>query len=419
MEKSLENTERSLNTVIIAEKLLHQFVMNPTKSYFALVDDYLKSADVRLSGKEKKEFCYRTIYCHQAALMREILCLVQNAVKRGRVNLESESFTSGIKEIKEKTIVSGDKTITNFNYIKAIRNAFAHNNELESVASVEYQSNNKDKNKIILNCRELDLKISLTLSDMQKIIELILKSINKTESLAVYSIRLENAIKGGYFDPDNINRYITGYDGKSVVNLSLDDYQKQTIVNYISNSKIKNDKVVIPYYLGEKEQGIRLVYPMLIKQVFPHSSKPEDLAFHKCFLFFMNNSIAEDLTRTKDDCLEKSKTGIEALDVFNTYCFNSNYYNFLSITNGLHSLLSDRELTDIEEELQLALGKENTRHIRNALEHGTYYYNQNNGVEIYDGGKKLKHITTLNLSNVAYSMHSAILKRIKDIEDEK
>jgi len=418
MEKSLENNERSLNSVIVAEKLLHQFIMNPTKSYYALAEEFVSGSKSHLTNKEKKDFCYRTIYCSQVALMREILCLVQNAVKRGRVNLTSDVFSSQIKKVKERTIIKGGKELSNFDYIKAIRNAFAHNNELSKDNVIEYFSNGIDKNKLILDCKDAGICVSLTIKDMQEIVEAIFKSINKTEALGVYPVRLENAIKGGYFSTDNINRYITGYDGKNAVDLTLDDHQKQTINNFVSSGTIKNEQVLIPYFMDGKECGIRLVYPPLIKQIFPHQSKPEDLAFHKCFLFFLNNTIAEDLKRTKEECLKKAQTGVEQLDVFSTYCFNSNYYNFLSITNGLHSLLSDREIEDVEEELKVALGKENTRHIRNALEHGTYYYNHNNEVEFYDGGKKLKHIATINLSSAAYAMHKTVLERCKQNIEE-
>ena len=417
MDKNLDNIERNLSAVFCSERMFHEFITQPDLSYYECAKKFFKERDTSLSKKELKEFCYKNLYYQQISLIREILCLVQNAVKRGRVDLTNEAFVAGMAELKERTIVSGDKSMTNYNYIKAVRNVLAHNNELQEMPKITYGSDTSDKD-VLITSEEAGAVFKLTINDFNELCTLIFKSINKTDGLGLYPRRLENAIVGEYFDVEKINRYMNGYADGETYDLNLDEYQKQAIINYIKSGVVNGDQVHIPLVTNKKEKYIRLVYPDIIKQVFPATSKPEDLALHKYFLFNANSLIFQDLDRTKDDVLECVKSQPEFTQVFMSYCLNSNYGIFLSVTNGLYSVLSDRELTDIEKEFVEKLGEENVRHIRNCLQHGTYYYNFDNGMEVYDGGKKLKHITTVNLNKTAFNLHGLIIKRLKE-ESEK
>ena len=120
------------------------------------------------------------------------------------------------------------------------------------------------------------------------------------------------------------------------------------------------------------------------------------------------------MSRKKDDVIKQFDDKPEMFKVFATYLLNSHYAMFLMVTNGMYTVLSDRNLEDIESEYKEFLGEQNARHVRNALQHGTYFYNHNLGVEIYDGGRKLKHITTLNLEDSANATIKIVYNRCKD-----
>ena len=412
------NNERSLSSIFCAERLFHAFITQPDLSYYECAEQFLRARDLKLKKEEITDFCYRSLYYQQIAYIREILCLAQNAVKRGRVDLTSESFVSGMEELKARTIVSGDTSVTNYNYIKAVRNALAHNDELQENPGIVYGSEESDKD-IVVTSEETGLVFKLNMNDLNQLCTTIFKNIIKTDALGIYPRRLENAIVGGYFDVEKINRYITGVEDRKPVDLVLDDYQKNAITNYTKSGVIRDDQVHIDLATNSKEKHIRLVYPDLVKQIFPANSKPEDLALHKYFMFNANALIFEDLNRTKDDIIKTFDDKPEFSKVFMAYCLNSNYGIFLSVTNGLYSIMSDRNLEDIESMFTERLGAENVRHVRNCLQHGTYYYNFDNGMEVYDGGKKLKHITTIDVNKMAFNMHGLVIKRTKDeVESE-
>lgn len=419
-----EKNLRAINTTMYSEVLFHRFITEPNKSYYEHASDFLRESKVKFNKKDKIKFCHTAICCNQIGLLREILCLVQNGVKRGRVDLDSKEFKDAMAEIKERTIIDGDKSITNYNYIKAIRNVLAHNNELLKDGLMEVDLQGLKGNFIILKSEETGITLKLEISDLHKLCEAIFKSINKTAGIGIYPRRLENAVMGGYFDTKDINRYINRVSGENISDIVLDDFQKQALIKYLNSGVKKEDKLFIPYVKNGKVGNIRLLYPELVKQVFPENSHPEDLAFHKCFLYFINQLIAEDLHKNKDDILDEFKDKPQFFEVFSTYMLNSHYAMFLMITNGMYTVLSDRELEDIEESYKNFFGEDNARHVRNALQHGTYYYNQNLGVEIYDGGKKLKHITTLDLSDCANQTFKIVYDRCKrelasEITEEK
>jgi len=413
MGKQIENSLRGINTVMYSQVLFHKFITEPNKSYYDQVSGFLKENNVSFNKKDKALFCGTTLCINQLSLLREILCLVQNGVKRGRVDLESKNFKDGMAVLKEKTIIEGDKSVTNYNYIKALRNVLAHNNELAD-ESIAYDFQGFSGNYVVVKSDEAGLVLKLEMSDLHKVCELIFKAINKTIGLGIYARRLENAVIGGYFDVEDINRYINRVEGETVSDLELDEYQKRAFLNYLNSGVQVEDKLYIPFVKNNKRGDIRLVYPELIKQVFPEKSHPEDIAFHKCLLYFVNSMIAQDSTRKKDDILKQMEDKPELFNVFTTYLLNSHYAMFLMISNGMYTVLSDRNLEDIENLYIEFLGEQNARHVRNALQHGTYYYNHNLGIEIYDGGKKLKHITTLDLERSANATFEIVHSRCKD-----
>lgn len=412
-----ENQIRGINSVMISEVLLHSFIKHPEKSYYEITREFLKENHIVLSKNETIRYCNTILCLHQLGLMREILCLVQNAVKRGRVDLTSDDFKKGFEGLKAKTIVEGDKSVTNYNYIKALRNVLAHNDELGENA-IKFDLQGSNGNYVIVKSDETGLVLKLELADLHKVCELVFKAINKSSGLGIYPKRLENAVIGGYFDVDNINRYINSATGDEITELVLDEHQKKAFLKYLETGVPQGSELYYLYLRDGKVRKIRHLYPNLVNQVFPKTSQPEDLAFHKCFLYFINQQLATNLYSTKDDVLKFMDDKPEMFKAFFAYMLNSDYAMFLAATNGLYTVLSDRDMDDIEPSYKEALGEENIRHIRNALQHGTYYYNHNLGVEIYDGGKKLKHITTLNLNEAADATFKLVYDRCHE-DDER
>lgn len=414
MKSRKENKERVMNSIVCSETLFHSFLMNPNKSYRECAQDYLESKGIKSSREDTEDFCRSVIYYSAISLLREILCLVQNGVKRGRVNLTKDVFVSEINRLKNKTIIEGDKTLSNYDFIKAIRNALAHNNELSDNPSVEFLDNG-----LIINSEYAGLKLKLSFRDLHDLCDTIFKSISSFEGLGVYAKRFENAIMGDYFDIEKINRYMKIHKDGESYDIEFDEHQKQAFLKFLNTGEVRDDGVYIPLIYRGKEKLIRLAYPWLLKQVFPSTSKPEDLAIHKTFLYRINVLLMNNMDATKDDIIDKANPDFEFSTVFTHYLLNSEYSMFLLKTNGIYTILADRELEDVEPEFVEALGKDNVRNIRNAMQHGTYFYNFDDGVEIYDGGKKLKHKTTLNLSKATYNMHKAVVSRLKEETEEE
>ena len=92
---------------------------------------------------------------------------------------------------------------------------------------------------------------------------------------------------------------------------------------------------------------------------------------------------------------------------------------FLEISTALTTVLTNRDIEDLEDSYKAKFEEGVLHHIRNAMVHGTYYYDFDKKIEIYDGQKKLKHIATLDGDKLLGDTQELAHKRWKETFKEK
>ena len=96
-----------------------------------------------------------------------------------------------------------------------------------------------------------------------------------------------------------------------------------------------------------------------------------------------------------------------------------------SVAFNLFATRTPSEIKTISDGINLGLSEEVLSRLRNSFIHGRYFYNYNDGFEIYDGTTSLSHITTINydtLNKLADEVCKPMIeayksRKVKEIHD--
>lgn len=402
-DKSIVSQQKLLNFYAgyCSPLVFYIWAKDKSTTYRQAVEKFFKEHGKSINKRETEAFAVSCMCAHEYSTIKEIFCLIQNSMKNMNVNLEHEQFAKNIGEIKSRSIVSGNKEMSNYEFVKIIRNAFAHNNENDKSPVLTVCMDRKSKSwHFNIKSSDGQTQIKTTGGDLYSIFGSILYAITGVrEDIIVHGKRLNNALVGGYFDIEKINRYFeyapNSAERKEVL---LDEFQKKTILNYLAQGKpIGNYYVWNAHNLNGRNIPVAISTPELVGLVFPTVSNSERLAIQKFTLlqsFYTPLRTSLDLSMldiVKHSIREKD-TGIA---IQNALFTNIGYLDFLLITTAMHNVFSSNEIDDLEPLLVEKFEEGQLKHVRNALQHGTYYYNFDGGFEVYDGQRKRKHFTTV------------------------
>ena len=386
------------------------FKMKKNLSYKQSFEMFLKMINLPLSKKEVEWTARMSVYAHDLAVFRQNVCLLENMMKKSLIDLNSEEFKTNLAEIRKDVLVEGGETLTNYNFIKLIRNTFAHNNELEETPRLTFFEDLKEGAiKFKVEKPDEGIKIVMGPKDMETLCNTLVGNVTTDcipeGTLAIRTNRLKNAVVGKYFDAKKINRYMQDVKtDEEFFDLQLDEIQEEAITNYLSSGIVVDNEPCLMRKCKGKAQKTPVVNPSLINTIFPRTRNAVSLALQNLInLNSIYREIRENPNVTMDDISEKMYEYAQSKDMTErdfgitaNYFLGSSYSLFLETSNALTTVLANRDVVDLEEEYKSVFDEGTLRHIRNAMVHGTYFYDFKGKVHIYDGQKKLKHITSFD-----------------------
>lgn len=401
------------------------FKTNKNMTYWQCFDYYLKLINLPLNRKEAKYTLHMLFYAHDLAVFRQNVCLLENMMKNSLIDLSSENFRTRLKEIREKTTISGGEDLTNYNFIKIIRNTFAHNNELEENPQLTFFENLKEgKIQFKIEKPEQGLKIVMSAEDMDSLCHAIVQNSKDyfipESTLAVRTTRLRNALLGNYFDVEKINRYMQFVKNEDeMVDITLDEHQKQAIINYFNSGRTFNNDHCLVRRCYNKNIGISLSLSAAVNTAFPKQNNALSLATQNLLLInAVYGEVKKNPNVTFSDILAKFRSFANSDDeqakdfsAMASYLLASPYSVFLETATALTTVLSNRDTQDFEEEYRAVFGDGTFHHVRNAMVHGTYFFDFKDNINIYDGQRKLKFITALDCAEVLAQTQTIARKR--------
>lgn len=396
-------------------------------SYKECFYQYLKMNDGKINKKDAEQLMWLSLYAHDLAVFRQSVCLLETVMKNSLVDLSSDRFKTYMMNLRENVIVEGGDGLTNYNFIKLIRNTFAHNNELEQKPQLTFFEDEREGYiKFKIEDPLQGIKIVIGPEDMDNLCYAIIENTSSEHipgsTLAIRTRRLKNSLLGNYFDPQKINRYIQELKGEELCDLKLDENQERAILNYFKDGYDCGGEYCVKV-LGENAPiTIDLLNTALVNTIFPRTNNAVSMALkNHISINAIYGQIRKNPNMTYNDILTTfgimSNSEDEEEKNFGTtasYLLVSPQSVFLEISTALTTILSNRDTEDLEEEYQSDFEDGTLRHIRNALMHGTYFYDFDKSLQIYDGQRKLKFITSLDGVKVLSKTQELALKRWKD-----
>lgn len=415
-------------SVYVCPSVFALFKVNRDLSYKQNFELFLKMINLPLSKKEMEWTMLVSLYAHDLAVFRQNVCLVENIMKGSFINLTSYNFKSKLMDIRKKVTIEGGDDLTNYNFIKLIRNTFAHNNELEEKPQLTFfEDPNEGYIKFKIEKPDQNIKIIMGPEDMDELCNAMVENVNSLyipgSALGVRTKRLKNSLLGGYFDAKKINRYM--HDVKSDTefgDLVIDENQEKAITNYFKAGQIFKNEFYMLQKCKDKTLGISLTNPSLITTVFPRTNNAITIATQNLLqINAIYGEIKKDPNTTLNDIVEKfyAYSASKDLDeqdfgLISSYFLTSKYSKFLETATALTTVLSNRDTDDFEEEFKNFFEPGSFHHVRNAMVHGTYFFDFDNNICIYDGQKKLKFITSFNHLEVLAKTQEIAKKRWKE-----
>lgn len=415
-------------SVYCTPSVLALFKVNRDLSYKQNFELFLKMIDLPLDKKDSNWTMWVSLYAHELAVFRQNICLLENIMKGSMIDLTSDKFKSSLTNIRKKVIIEGGEDLTNYNFIKLIRNTFAHNNELEEKPRLTFFEDPKENYiKFKIEKPDENIKVIMGPDDMDALCYAMVENIkflySPSISLGIRTKRLKNALIGGYFDPQKINRYMQDVKTDSELSeLIIDKNQEQALNNYFSYGRVFDNHFYYIQKCKDKQLGISLTNPALINMIFPRTHNAIHLATQN---LLQQNTIYEEIKSnpniTLNDILTKQYKSTETKDLdeqdfelISSYFLTTPYSKFLEASTALTTILSNRDASDFEEDYKDFFDEGTFHHIRNAMVHGTYFFDFKENIHIYDGQKKLKYITTINYMDVLGKTQEIAKKRWRE-----
>jgi len=359
---------------------------------------------------------------------RNIFVLFEDCMKSGCLNLTNADFQNKVQSFKDKFIIDGNKNLTSFEFIKLIRNRFAHNNQDEEKSDVDYEIN-YDGSGLYYIINDENCSIRCSNQDVLSLLKVMFEAFEKElNPLYIYEKRLENALIGNYFYINNIDRYILRNDEDNP-SLNFDDHQKLALTNFFKMGKTfnlnKTDKQNYCFcsVIGDTLLAQVLCDSKILSNMLPLIKQPEVHAINKNIaLSTIIDELYLDYDQTVDDLIIKNinndELPEEIMMLSNFMLTNKKYYLGSIFTSSFNHLLSNIEFSKLEQEIGDLFDKKEMRCIRDALTHGTYFFDFDGGVEIYDGTKKLKHKGRYELARIGQAVQNYAISRLRDINQK-
>lgn len=359
----------------------------------------------RMEGESDEKVSQTAYFCFldsTKAMMHELLVLLKDAHFED-INFSHPDIQKLIKKIKAK-MPTELKTLNGEQLVKAIRDMIAHNCD----EKINYNEYFIDKFELSFKVKgtATPVVVKLDADDLVDILFIIDRCKDKSleAALEVNNTYTMNTLLKARNRVLSYNEILSIKD-KNGNPITFDGYQDRALTRFL----MKNTDTIVKLERIHKSDK----YFHLLRYA-PFASNKINNYEHKSFNMLM-----------LVDCIKDGQMNYEEITEYMTNNFIHGAYPlydretldslwFSTIAFNLVSMMSAEELEQLAGKTKYPLSSEQCRHMRNALIHGRYFYNYNNGYELYDGKDgNLEHCMTLNV-NTIFHLFKASVKNLKE-----
>ncbi|MBE5741159.1 MAG: hypothetical protein E7351_01320 [Clostridiales bacterium] len=386
--KSRQNLLYRLAYIKIIKNTIENYVASGTKSLIESFKDVFIEKSQNLSDEQIKKHLEKGLKITLNSLLLEIITLQKEALTKSAFDEKMNEDHKIISKLREKFLLK-KYNINNNEFYKYIRDSFAHNS-IENPNFIILDNGNflvklrKNKDSSVV-----DLEMSA-----QDLFELLLvynsNISNLDQQVGFYQKDLKKALVDKSLTVENIDNFIQIREHDNQI--KLDEYQKKSLVNYFNSC----------YDYALDALGLDISSWSISSYRTPFKNNHVNIIKDKIKTFTYLVYLIKNI--------EVKSFDFEVMFVKNLISNPINewiildYYSDIVMpinTNYLYSLLancSPQEIQSMSGDKYL----DKTTNLRNAIIHGRYFYNydQNDGIEIYDGRKELNHIMTLSVKDM-------------------
>lgn len=217
-----------------------------------------------------------------------------------------------------------------------------------------------------------------------------------------------------------LGNYVKLFTGKTLSDLAsctfvpypLDEYEKSSLTNYLNRFQTQqlpaDYKKETTKHMGLKDNSTNLFFQKYnCVQYLLGLTSSNTLSFPKKQENIELTATAYAQVMKKYGSVQDATTDLQ-------------HFVFIPLlTNTLHLILTTTSKKDRDEILSnLNITEGEARHIRNALAHGRYFNNNDDGIELYDGdvkrGEPLVHIKTLSVREIGKAIQLFLKSEVTD-----
>lgn len=284
--------------------------------------------------------------------------------------------------------------MNNDQILNVIRQSVAHNDD----NNVPNFSINFNDEKFHFSLNNSPQKIEITDEELLDVMGLYMKYCKRRQTEGVELVYRYDAIADDRFtDPAQL-MFLRGSKNKKII--LPDEYQGRAILNYAK--ECREWEFVInklnPFYPFKNNCWLNSINTIGAKVFINLLSEKRYLNFNEMFL----SSIAQ-----SDSCLSSCTNILQPMS--------------LLYSNLLFLIFSSTNIEDINRCADCVNIKADFKRIRNAIMHGTYFYDFYQGFEFYDGKikdeEKLVHVGTLSFKNIAQLGRMVSTYKVKNNQD--
>lgn len=388
-----------------AKQILAKFCENKNTS---LKDSY------KLAAKNKPLDLHNGLISHlyyvTCFFSFELLALVTENFNQTNLNFSDPAINKLLREAK-RTLPEEYKNMNAEELIKLIRDSIAHNSaEIQNT----YTKNIKDYEITLNKKRTTPAKYNIPIDDLLFLLEAYDKArimsyahgaLQYPDSVKTVKDLLQKHKKLGSFD-----KFLTFYNNKGEA-IPIDSYQDKAYLRFLlKHSSLINTSKDLNHFLTR-------YFPVKDNKLNNYEYKTQLSMLCAMLLDFTDNTVTDPLVKNYLSTLNRDKvtsmvnaniTCNDSINIFKkinpqglVLLLDSEFMQSVFMSSVAFSLMSNRtndELYELYKEAGHEMDIDTIRHIRNSFMHGRYFYNFNDGYEIYDGQKELDHITTLNIN---------------------
>ena len=385
-------------------KAFQLWKLEPNVSFARILKETLQKSNLWPSEDATREqvLNYMLRYI-QVSISMQTACYCYEIIKSTGLDQSSQSLKNKLKSIKTVIDVDNKEKTTNaLQMLKIIREAFAHNDDSESVSNWSMDENLKIHIQSKMDRAGNRHNITMSFAELSSFIQTCLTNLidlnGSVTDLFVNGKKIEEKNKKQrQLIPEQIGKHVKEINKETNEHENSTELQLQALCNCFAEDFFHGDvikRLSSPY----RPNFVLMVYPFKfncfnhIMDMRTFNKGLYHLSLHYKSLEQWFSSI---FNKEKED---ENMTCDEMTYLF--YFFGSGKIDSVFIGNILFSIFSFERFANVES-LFADTGLDINR-IRNSVMHGRFYYNHNKGFDFYDGrnNNDLEYIGTLQISKI-------------------